>query len=222
MRQVGILWICFPVVVVAAAVAWALRLPSSGNGSPWVALGLPYLLLAIVAVARLHQQQRLSSLLRFRPGDPSLGILVGLMLLGGAWLFTKLLLPPGAVERGWLFRVFLLVGEPSSVAAMLGLLAIVCCEELVWRGGVQTALREKLGPRRAWVAAAVLYSAAHLPSLFTLEDTVAGRNPLIVLAALGCGLCWGFMTERSGRLLPALFAHGVFTYLAAQSFRYFV
>lgn len=188
----------------------------------WAGVGLPYLVLATASLARLRRQQRLRSLLRFRPGDPSLGILVGLSLLGGAWLFAKVMLPPGAVERAWLFRLFLLVGEPSNVGATLTLLGIVCCEEIVWRGDVQTVLRDKLGPRRGWMAAAILYSAAHLPSLVTLEDSAAGKNPLLVFAALGCGLCWGFLTERTGRLLPALFAHAVFTYLTAQSFRLFV
>lgn len=215
-------WVVFVLVVVGSAVAWAFRLPLAGTWWMWAGVGLPYLLLAVVTVIRLQRQQMLRPLLRFRPGDPSLGIVTGLLLLGGAWLFAKLLLPPEAAERAWLLRLFLLVGELPDVAATLTLLGIVCAEELVWRGGVQAVLREKLGPRRGWVGAAVLYSAAHLPSLFTLEDAAAGKNPLLVLSALGCGLCWGFMTERSGRLLPALFAHGVFTYLAAQSFRFFV
>jgi hypothetical protein len=161
-------------------------------------------------------------MLRFRPGDPSLGILLGLVLLGAAWLFAKLLLPPGTGQRAWLFQVFLLLGEPSDVAVSLALISIVCCEEIVWRGAVQAALREKLGVRRGWAVGAALYALAHVPTLVTLEDTAAGKNPLLMLTALGCGLCWGFLTERTGRLLPALFAHGVFTYLAAQSFRLFV
>jgi membrane protease YdiL (CAAX protease family) len=216
------LWVVFVLVSVATAVGWAFRLALAGSWWMWLGVGLPYLLLACISLVRLQRQQLLRSLLRFRPGDPSLGIVVGLLLLGGAWLFAKLMLPAGAVERAWLFRLFLLIGEPSNVFATLTLLGIVCCEEIVWRGGVQTVLRDKLGPRRGWVVAALLYSAAHLPSLFTLEDSAAGKNPLLVFAALGCGLCWGFLTERSGRLLPALFAHGVFTYLAAQSFRLFV
>lgn len=216
------LWVTSVLVIVASSVGWSFRLTLSGSWWMWAGVGLPYVLLATISLVRLQRQQLLRSLLRFRPGDPSLGIVVGLLLLGGAWLFAKILLPPGAVERAWLFRVFLLVGEPSNLGATFTLLGIVCCEELVWRGGVQTALREKLGPRRGWVVAALLYSVAHLPSVFTLEDSAAGKNPLLVFTALGCGLCWGFLTERSGRLLPALFAHGVFTYLAAQSFRLFV
>lgn len=215
-------WILIVLVVVTTAVGYALRLPLSGSWWMWGGLGLPYLLLAIVTLARLRRRQLLRSLLRFRPGDPSLGIVVGLLLLGGAWLFAKFLLPAGSAERAWLFRIFLLIGEPSNIGATLALISVVCSEEIVWRGGVQTVLREKLGPRRGWAVGAVLYALTHVPSLFTLEDTAAGMNPLLVLTALGCGLCWGFMTERTGRLLPALFAHGVFTYLAAQSFRLFV
>ena len=64
---------------------------------------------------------------------------------------------------------------------------------------------------------ALLYALAHVPTLFTLADPSAGKNPLLVLAALGGGLCWSFLVERTGRLLPSLLAHAVFSYFAARS-----
>jgi membrane protease YdiL (CAAX protease family) len=215
-------WALFVLVVIAAAVAYAFRLPLAGSPSMWLGIGLPYLALTLIGLVRLRQKQLLRTFLRFRPGDPSLGILLGLALLGGAWLFARLVLPAGAVERAWLLRVFLIAGDSSGITTVALLLAIVVCEEVVWRGWVQTELRETLGPRRAWAAGAVLYAAAHLPTLFTLQDPAAGKNPLLVLAALGCGLCWGFLAERSGRLMPGLFAHAVFSYLATKSFWLFV
>jgi membrane protease YdiL (CAAX protease family) len=216
------LWALFVVVVVAAAVAYAFRLPQAGSPIMWLGIGLPYLALALIGLVRLHRKRRLGTLLRFRPGDPSLGILLGLALLGGAWLFAQLVLPSGSSERAWLLRVFLIAGDSSGVGMVALLLGIVLCEEIVWRGWVQSELRDTLGPRRAWAAGAVLYAAAHLPTLLTLQDPAAGKNPLLVLAALGCGLCWGFLAERSGRLVPGLFAHAVFSYLATRSFWLFV
>jgi CAAX protease family protein len=61
-----------------------------------------------------------------------------------------------------------------------------------------------------------LYALAHVPTLVTLQDPSVGYNPLIVLLALGCGLCWAFLRERTGRLLPGFFSHAAFTYLATQ------
>jgi uncharacterized protein len=215
-------WAVLVVAVVTAAVSYALRSSLAGSWAMWAGIGVPYVALAVLAFIRLHRKQLISKLVRFRPGDPSLGIVLGLVLLGVAWLFTKALLPAGAVERAWLFRVFLLVGDPPHVGVTLTLLALVCCEELVWRGWIQSELRERIGARRAWMAAAGLYAVAHLPTLVTLQDPAAGKNPLVFLAALGGGLCWGFLAERTGRLMPGLFAHAVFSYLATQSFWLFV
>jgi membrane protease YdiL (CAAX protease family) len=64
--------------------------------------------------------------------------------------------------------------------------------------------------------AALLYALAHGATLVTLRDDVAGPNPLVFLGALGCGLCWAFLRERTGRLFPGLISHAAFTYLATQ------
>lgn len=215
----------FPVLVVvtvAVAVAYALRLPKESEVTLWAGIGIPYAVLALVAIVRLHRKRQLASLFQFRRGDPTLGILIGFVLLGISWLASKVLAPAGATQRAWLLRVFLLVADSPEATVSLMLVLLVTCEELVWRGWVQTELRERLGARRAWIACAGLYAAAHLPTLVTLEDPAAGTNPLVVLAALGAGLCFSFLAERSGRLSPGIFAHGVFSYFAAQSFWLFV
>jgi membrane protease YdiL (CAAX protease family) len=143
-------------------------------------------------------------------------------LIGATWLVTKQWLYGGTAQRAWLFQVFLLAGDPDSVANGVCLLGVVTCEEIVWRGWVQFELRQRWGGRRAWSLCAVAYALAHLPTLFTLQDEVAGTNPLLVLAALGCGLCWSFVVERTGRLAPALFAHAVFSYFSAHSLRFLI
>ena len=213
-------WIALVVAVVAGAAGYAFRVPPAS--AAWLVVVLAYVVLAAAALVRLGRAGKLRELLAFRRGDPTLGILLGLTQLGAAWVVAKLLVPADSPQRAWLMRVFLLNGESSEVSVSLMLLLLVACEEIVWRGLVQGELREALGPRRCWIVASVLYAAAHLPTLVTLSDPAAGYNPLLVLAALGCGLCWGFLAEKSGRLIPGLFAHGVFTYFAAQSFWLFV
>jgi uncharacterized protein len=217
-----VVWVGLVFGVVAAAVGYALRPALAGSPQMWLVLGLPYLALAVGGLVRLARRGQLSSMLSLRRGDASLGILLGLGLLGATWLVTKQWLYGGTAQRAWLFEVFLLAGDPDSVAGGVCLLGVVACEEIVWRGWVQFELRELLGARRAWIICALLYAVAHLPTLFTLQDELAGNNPLLLLAALGCGLCWSFVTERTGRLAPALFAHAVFSYFTAHSLRFLV
>jgi len=93
-------------------------------------------------------------------------------------------------------------------------------EELVWRGLVVSLLEERIGSRRAWIWAAVLYGVAHLPTAWALRDPAAGPNPLLVLAAIGCGLVWGGMARRFDRLLPSMFSHALFDWTVIMMFRY--
>jgi membrane protease YdiL (CAAX protease family) len=121
-----------------------------------------------------------------------------------------------------LLRIFLLAGDgarpfPSSI-----LLLVIVCEELVWRGWVQCELRARYGPRKAYLGSALAYAGMHLPSLFTLADPTAGVNPLLVVAALGGGLCWGLLALRTRRLAPALLSHAVFSYFAVRAAWWFM
>jgi drug/metabolite transporter (DMT)-like permease len=68
--------------------------------------------------------------------------------------------------------------------------------------------------------AALLYAGAHLPTLITLSDPTAGPNPLIVMAALACGIVWSFAAVILKRLPPVIFSHMAFTYFTAVQFRW--
>jgi membrane protease YdiL (CAAX protease family) len=92
-------------------------------------------------------------------------------------------------------------------------------EELVWRGLVTSLLEERVGSRRAWVWAAVLYAVALLPTLWALRDPVAGLNPVLPVAALVSGLVWGGMSRRFERLLPGMFSHVLLAWTVLMMFR---
>jgi membrane protease YdiL (CAAX protease family) len=95
----------------------------------------------------------------------------------------------------------------------------VICEELVWRSMVLDELTERFGTRRAWPLAALCYAITTLPTLYTLRYEPAGLNPLLVTAALGCGIVWSFLARLRGRLMPVIIAHAVFTYFSLVQFR---
>jgi membrane protease YdiL (CAAX protease family) len=208
----------FVVLAVGASVAYALRMPLAVEGEglrPWLVLALIHGVLAGIGVYRLQRQARLSALARVRPGDLSIGITLALLLAISSWALARWLMPVASVERAWLLRIAVVLGQSSSSTLTIGLVALAVCEELVWRGWVQTELGLRLGAR-GWMLSALLYAVAHAATLVTLRDSVAGPNPLLFLGALGCGLCWSFLRERTGRLFPGLVSHAAFAYLATQ------
>lgn len=207
----------FVLLVVAAAVASALRLPEAGETLPSLpALVVPYLALAVIGAWQMRRDESWRGSLRFRAGDPTIGILLGVFLVLAAWALARVLFPLDSLQHAWVLRLFSMLGDASTPMTLLWLIVLAVAEELVWRGWVQAELSVALGPRRAWALGALLYAAAYSPTLVTLSDPDAGYNPVLVLGALGCGLCWAFSRERTGRLTPGLFSHAAFSYLASQ------
>lgn len=211
------------VAIVAVAFALGLRASEAGSVIPLLALGVPYAGLSIWAGARLWRDGILGDRLRPRSGDLAFGAFVATMLFLGAIVGRMVLAPHQAAREGWLMRVYLQIGNPDDLQRHLllvtfAVMVVAALEEVTWRGLVYPALEEEIGTRRAWPATAALYAIAHLPTMYLLRDPFAGPNPLIVLAALGCGLVWGLMVARTGRLPAAIFSHALFTWAVAVQF----
>jgi membrane protease YdiL (CAAX protease family) len=211
------------VVLVAAAMSLAMRPAVSGTLLVLLVPAAPYALLTIFAVLRMKENGTLSEKLRPRAGDLTFGAIVTVMLFFGALAGRTLLAPHGSVREGWIMRIYLQLGDPETLqrrmlAVGLAVGAVAALEEISWRGLVYPALEEKLGTRRAWPATASLYAAAHIPTMILLRDPFAGPNPLVVLAALGCGLVWGLVVARTGRLPVAIISHALFTWGVAIQF----
>jgi len=212
------------VTLITAAMAFAFRIALAGSPWFWCVLGVPYLALAGLALRKLWEEGALVDVLSPRWGDLSLGFVTAAILLAASFGARAVLAPAGSTRLAWLFRVYAQIGDTDalqrSVPYTVALLVIVICEELVWRSMVLDELTQRFGSRRAWILAALCYGATALPTLFSLADPVAGPNPLLVTAALGCGLVWSFLTSLKGRLLPVVIAHGVFTYFSLVQFRW--
>lgn len=209
----------------AAAVALAVHLGFQpkrvGGAGMWLLLLGCYVPLSAGAVVLLHRSGRLRGLLRYRSGDPSLGVALAALLLAAAWALVATFLPEGDPHRAWLYRVLMLGRGLHGLARAAALFTVVCCEELVWRGFVLASL-ERVAGSRAWLLAAALFVAAHGPSMFALSDPAQGPNPLVLVAAMGGGLAWGLLAARTGRIAPAVFCHFVASYFATVLFRYSV
>lgn len=212
------------VTVITTAMALAFRIQAAGSPQFWLLIGVPYLALALLALRKLWDEGALVDVLAPRWGDLSIGVVTAALLLFASWGARAVLAPAGSTRLAWLFRIYAQVGDSDAVqrspvytAALLG---IVICEELVWRSMVLDELTARFGTRRGWPLAALGYGVAALPTLITLRDPLAGYNPLLVTAALGCGLVWTFLASLKGRLVPVIIAHGVFTYFSLVQFRW--
>ena len=211
------------VLLVAAAMGLAMRLASAGTALVLLVPAVPYVVLTCLALLRMKRQGTLSDTLRPRSGDLTFGALVAVMLFFGALAGRMFLATHGSVREAWIVRIYLQVGDPEilqrhMLVLSLAVGAVAILEEVSWRGFVYPVLEERFGTRRAWPATAVLYAAAHIPTMFVLSDPFAGPNPLIVLAALGCGLVWGLLVARMGRLPVAIVSHALFTWAVVLQF----
>ncbi len=195
----------------------------AGTAWMWAAFPLLQAPLAILSLARLKKSGALQDMLQPKWGDISLGMISALVLLAASWAIRSVAAPEGSPREAWLFRAYLQAGDPRVLQdrwplVALGIVAIASLTELAWRGLVLPRLEEKLGSRRAWPAAGLLYGLCFAPSAWWLRDQ-AGINVLILLAATSGGLVWSFLAVRSQRLVPSMMSHGVFLWFVVVQFR---
>jgi membrane protease YdiL (CAAX protease family) len=209
-------------VLVTAGYVWAFQPSVAGTPEFLLRFAAPHAVLTVYALVELSRDGVLLERLKPRWGDLSIGFIAMILLLMASWAARTTLAPPGTERQAWLLFIYVQLGDPEQIqrsfALSLLLLAIALAEEIIWRGLVVHKLSERLGQRRGWPIAALLYSLASLPTAYTLR-TPAGLNPLLVLATLGCGIVWTFLAVRLGRLVPGMVSHMAFTYFSALQFR---
>jgi hypothetical protein len=208
---------------VTAATALAIRVafdPAlAGSGALLVVLGGTYAVLVAGTSAWLWRRGDLRQKLAPSRGDITIGALLAVLLYLVATFGHKALTAQGSAREPWIMRFYLQIGDPRIAAAYwvgIAVLLVAAAEEIAWRGWVMQALVDAHGERFGWLASTALYGLAHAPTVVLLSDPAAGPNPLVVLAALGCGLVWGYLAQRIGRLGPSIFAHALFSWAAVE------
>ena len=88
-------------------------------------------------------------------------------------------------------------GLSPALVAFLLFFPIGFGEEIFWRGFVQRRFRERWSAGSAFVLTTLLYTGIHVPT----------GNPVLILAALTCGLFWGGFYWARGSLVPVLVSH---------------
>lgn len=211
------------VLLTFAGMSYSFSEAAAGTPRFWLGVSVPYVPLVALALHKLWQDGTLVERLTPRWGDLSIGAVSMIALLFASWAARRVLSPSGSPRQAWLFRIYLQLGNPEhlqrSTAYTLLILAICAAEEIVWRGMVLGDLSERFGRRAALPLSALLYGASALPTLWLLRDPTAGVNPLLVTAAVGCGLVWSFFAAQLGRLAPVVISHMAFTYFTIVQFR---
>jgi hypothetical protein len=212
------------VVAIGAGARFAFAPAYEGKPQYLLFLIVPTIAIAALGMLRAYYDGVIKSWMSVRSGDFTRGFVGCAALFVAAWGFTKLVMPPASPRAEWLARIYLQIGDTSSlqknvVLVVLAIILAAIAEEIVWRGLVTSLLEEVIGSRRAWIGAAVLYAAAHLPTVTLLAGKTAGANPLLPFAALGAGLLFGAMARHWGRLAPGIFAHILFDWAIVFMFR---
>jgi uncharacterized protein len=88
-------------------------------------------------------------------------------------------------------------GVDLRLISFLLVLIIGPGEELYWRGFIQNTLSAKHGSRKGFLLGTALYAGVHILT----------GNFMLVVAALVCGLFWGFIYEKEKSLVPVIISH---------------
>lgn len=89
-------------------------------------------------------------------------------------------------------------GNPFWIGLML-LFIIGPGEELFWRGFIQNTLSKKIGENKGYVLATLLYAGVHITT----------GNVMLVVAALVCGIYWGWIYKKEKSLVPIIISHAL-------------
>jgi membrane protease YdiL (CAAX protease family) len=199
----------------AGVLAYAFDPARAGQGKMLAAIGGFYAVLTALALYRLHRRGELRGSFIPVRGDITFAAVTAGVLYGGARIAASLLATPGSPRELWIMRIYLQIGEVGAPGRRLlgaAVFTVAALEEIAWRGLVMRAIQDVSGSLRAAAITTVLYAAMHLPTLTLLRMPGAGYNPLVVTAALGCGMVWSLMVLRNGRLTPAVLAHALFSW----------
>jgi len=88
--------------------------------------------------------------------------------------------------------------NPSTIGLLLFFI-IGPAEEIFWRGFVQDTLAKKFGENKGWLIASLIYGGVH----------VFAMNFMLFMAALICGLFWGYIFKRYKSLWPGIISHAL-------------
>jgi uncharacterized protein YbjT (DUF2867 family)/membrane protease YdiL (CAAX protease family) len=169
------------------------------SGSPWLAMTV-VMTIALAGTLFLPAVRR-----GFRP--TAFGIVAGLvagLVLFGITQLAIFLIP--SVWPGWeayAREIYAWKAGHSVLFLATTLVLIVIAEEALWRGVVTSYTMERFGRLPGIVLGAGIFAIAHW----------AAFNPLLLLAAVGCGLFWNLLYAATDDLTIPTVSHLLWDFL---------
>ena len=164
-----------------------------GPLDPWKGMTLAMGLLLAVSLAFGAVRRRLAA----TPKRLGLGLAAGAVLFGLTRLAVRALPAVWPAWEGYARQLSSWKSGHSMLFLGTTLVMIVVAEETLWRGLFVRAAVERLGRLPGAIVGAVFYTAAHATTL----------NPLLLVAAFGCGLFWGLLYAATDDLTAPIVSH---------------
>ena len=158
----------------------------------------------ILATASLYLWSSYEELFNWNFKDILLGVISALLLYGvfrvGDIIVTGLI-PFSEGEIAAVYNNSQAAALPVIGALLVGVIGPG--EEIFWRGTVQKRLGERYSGPVGVLLGALVYSLVHIWAL----------NLTLLLAALICGLVWGWMYYLEKNLVPVIISHSLWSLL---------
>jgi uncharacterized protein len=90
----------------------------------------------------------------------------------------------------------------SFIIGILLLFIIGPGEEIFWRGFIQNTFESKFGENKGYVIASLVYGGVHI---------ITG-NFMLVVAAMVCGLYWGYLYKKEKSLMLVILSHALWDF----------
>jgi membrane protease YdiL (CAAX protease family) len=194
------------VVVLYAAPGLLSQMASPPFGLLWTEV-FCFLMPAVIAAAGSNLVP--SRFLRVAPAPRAAAVVLGAIagatgnvLADGLMALAQLALPHSWVETFDLSRLFAGPAWERIAVAVIATAVAPVCEEVAFRGYVQTSIALRRGPVVAIAAATILFSVLH-------------ADPIRFPALLFLGALFGWLAWRAGSVWPSVAAHAANNGIAA-------
>lgn len=184
------------ITVLISAVLWYLMFVIKPINF-WIEMSLSILFLIFMSVIVDRNVLKLS---KIKPRHILIGIASAVVLYGIFYV--------GNIVSGYLFpfkdaQISSVYGNKASgnlkIISLLLLFIIGPGEEIYWRGFIQNTLSRKFGEIKGYVLAVLLYAGVHITT----------GNFMLSIAALVCGLFWGWIYKKEKSLIPVIISHAI-------------
>jgi membrane protease YdiL (CAAX protease family) len=173
--------------------------------SPWTAhyinfwLMMSFSAIVLLTGSMIIQRKDLPEIYRFKTSYILIGIFSAFVLymvfIVGNFAASQLF----SFAKGQISGIYDLRKQSTPVVIGFLVFLIGPAEEIFWRGVVQHTIVHRLGPLKGYLIASLLYASVHIWAF----------NFMLILAALVCGLFWGFIYMKYRSLWPGIISHAL-------------